>query len=71
MPSTQEPLLKTAEAGAQTSIFCSVDETLGDENGLYYADCRETKPEPQAESLEDAKKFWDIRETLTGLISQY
>ena len=61
------PLLKTAQAGAQTSIFCSVDETLGDKNGLYYADCRETRPAPQAESLEDGKKLWGISETLTGL----
>ena len=62
-----KPLLKTPTAGAQTSIYCSVDETLGDKNGLYYAECRETRPAPQAESLEDGKKLWDISETLTGL----
>jgi len=59
--------LKTAQAGAQTSIFCSVDETLGDKNGLYYEECQEKRPSPQAESLEDGKKLWDISETLTGL----
>ena len=61
------PLLKTAQAGAQTSIFCSVDETLGDKNGLYYEECQEKRLSPQAESLEDGKKLWDISETLTGL----
>jgi len=62
-----KPFTKTAESGAQTSIFCSVDETLEDKNGLYYAECQETRPAPQAESLEDGKKLWDISETLTGL----
>ena len=65
--SLAKPFFKTAQAGAQTSIFCSVDETLEDKNGLYYEECQETRPSPQAESLEDGKKLWDISETLTGL----
>lgn len=28
--------LKTPEQGAQTSIYCSIDEQLADESGLYY-----------------------------------
>jgi hypothetical protein len=28
--------LKTPEEGAQTTIYCSVDEKLADKTGLYY-----------------------------------
>jgi hypothetical protein len=27
---------KTPEEGAQTTIYCAVDETLADKTGLYY-----------------------------------
>jgi hypothetical protein len=27
---------KTPEQGAQTTIYCSVDESLADRTGLYY-----------------------------------
>jgi hypothetical protein len=29
--------MKTPEEGAQTTVYCSVDETLVDKTGLYYA----------------------------------
>ena len=31
--------LKTSEHGAQTSIYCAVEQTLEKETGKYYADC--------------------------------
>ena len=62
-----QPLLKTPEAGAQTSIFCAVDESVDSETGLYYSDCAVKTPEPQALSDEDAKRLWDLSEQLTGL----
>lgn len=30
------PLMKTAEQGAQTTIYCAIDENAGKESGLYY-----------------------------------
>merc|ERR1711892_1403577 len=33
-------LCKTPEAGAQTSIFCAVDESITDHSGRYYSDCK-------------------------------
>jgi len=30
------PILKNPEQGAQTTIYCSVDEKAADETGLYY-----------------------------------
>ena len=34
------PLLRTPVSGAQTSIYCCVDESLDNETGRYYSDCR-------------------------------
>lgn len=31
-----QPFMKTAEQGAQTTLYCAVDENAGKESGLYY-----------------------------------
>ena len=61
------PFIKTPESGAQTSIFCAVDESVSGETGLYYSDCQVKQPRPQALSQQDAEKLWQISEELTGL----
>jgi len=61
------PFIKTPESGANTTIYCAVDESIADHNGRYYSDCREKQPAPQADNVEDAKKLWDISEQLVGL----
>ena len=64
------PFLKTPESGAQTSIFCAVDESAAGQSGLYYSDCRVVAPapaRPAALSDEECSKLWDISEKLTGL----
>jgi len=61
------PLIKTPESGANTTIYCAVDESIADHNGRYYSDCKEKQPAPQAENLEDAKKLWEISEQLVNL----
>ena len=61
------PLLKTAENGSQTSIFCCVEESIGEQSGLYYSDCRVESTSKEAQSTEDARKLWDISEKLTKL----
>lgn len=30
------PVIKTPEQGAQTTLYCSIDEKAGEETGLYY-----------------------------------
>jgi len=60
-------LCKTPEAGAQTSIFCAVDESITDQSGRYYSDCKEKRPKPQAENMEDARRLWELSEQLTGV----
>jgi len=61
------PFMKDSKQGAQTTIFCAVDESVAGESGLYYSDCKEKKPAPQATSVEDAKRLWAISQKLTGL----
>merc|ERR1719483_1932760 len=60
-------LCKTPEAGAQTSIFCAVDESITDHSGRYYSDCKEKRPKTQAENMEDARRLWELSEQLTGI----
>ena len=63
-----KPFIKTVASGAQTTIYCAVEESIAEHSGRYYSDCREKQARPQAENMEDAKKLWEISERLTGLI---
>ncbi|XP_053601214.1 retinol dehydrogenase 11-like [Plodia interpunctella] len=38
------PFLKSVKCGAQTSIYCAVDEACAEESGLYYSDCAVKQP---------------------------
>ena len=61
------PFIKTPESGANTTIYCAVEESIADHNGRYYSDCKEKQPAPQAENIEDAKKLWEVSEQLVNL----
>jgi NAD(P)-dependent dehydrogenase (short-subunit alcohol dehydrogenase family) len=58
---------KTPEEGAQTTIYCSVDEKLANQTGLYYSDCKEKTPSSKARDPETAKKLWEVSANLVGL----
>ncbi|XP_041853723.1 retinol dehydrogenase 13-like [Melanotaenia boesemani] len=60
-------LIKSPTAGAQTTIYCAVDESLQNESGLYYSDCARKAVAPQAQDDEDAKKLWDLSASMVGL----
>jgi len=51
---------KSAKQGAQTTIYCAVDEEVGTHSGLYYSDCKITKPATQATDDKVAKLLWDL-----------
>ena len=59
--------VKTPESGAQTTIFCAVDESVADDSGLYYADCGQATPAKHARVEGEPKRLWEISEKLTGL----
>ncbi|XP_039745173.1 retinol dehydrogenase 13-like [Pararge aegeria] len=53
------PFFKTPVLGAQTTIYCAVDEKCANETGLYYSDCVVTTPDRKALNDEYAKKLWE------------
>lgn len=62
---------KNPEEGAMTTVYCSVDERVANDNGLYYADCKEKKPSSRARNMEDAKTLWNVSWKMVGLDENY
>lgn len=58
--------MKSPEQGAQTQIYCAVDEKAGNETGLYYADCRAVQPHAVARDQEASARLWDLSVQLVG-----
>ncbi|XP_018370328.1 PREDICTED: retinol dehydrogenase 11-like [Trachymyrmex cornetzi] len=51
---------KNAEQGAQTTIYCSVDEDLANESGLYYSNCGVATPYRMANKHQYPEKLWNV-----------
>lgn len=60
------PFMKNCRDGAQTTIYCAVDEKLSTESGHYYSDCKRTLPVPAAQDDVTAKKLWDVSINLSA-----
>ncbi|KAM9410643.1 retinol dehydrogenase 11 [Pholidichthys leucotaenia] len=63
-------MIKTPWEGAQTTVYCAVEESLENVSGLYYRqvhDCAPKKPAPQAMDDATAKKLWDLSASMVGL----
>ena len=58
---------KTPFHGAQTTIYCCVEDKIEGESGYYYESCTRTNPSRDAQNEESAKKLWEISEKLVGL----
>ncbi|KAF5284300.1 hypothetical protein FQA39_LY04593 [Lamprigera yunnana] len=52
--------IKTPIQGTQTTLYCALDEKVGKESGLYYAECGVKNCSSKANNMEYAKKLWDI-----------
>lgn len=63
------PLMKTPDQGAQTTIYCAIDENAGKESGLYYDNCRVVNPSMKACDPELANQLWKYSCELLGLSS--
>jgi len=61
------PFTKNPAQGAQTTIYCAVDEEISGHSGRYYSDCKEKDAAPQAQDDETAEKLWELSEKLVGL----
>ncbi|XP_011148535.1 retinol dehydrogenase 11 isoform X2 [Harpegnathos saltator] len=51
---------RNIEQGAQTTIYCSVDERAANETGLYYSKCSVATPHRRTGDVEFMKKLWDV-----------
>ncbi|GAB1860371.1 Retinol dehydrogenase 11 [Camponotus japonicus] len=53
------PVLKNPEEGAQTTLYCSVDEKTANETGLYYQECKVATAQWRTQNDRIAKNLWD------------
>ncbi|XP_063608073.1 uncharacterized protein LOC134782500 [Penaeus indicus] len=58
---------KDEKLGAQTTIHLAVSEEVASVSGMYYTDCKITKPSDLASDKGLAKKLWEVSEDLVGL----
>jgi retinol dehydrogenase-12 len=49
-------LFKTPLEGAQTTLYCCLEESIVEQSGRYYSDCKEAVPATAARSEEDARE---------------
>lgn len=61
------PFLKTPRQGAQTALFCCLEEAIAGDSGRYYSDCREKRMSRRASSAEDQRRLWEVSERMVGL----
>ena len=61
---------KTAEQGAQTTIYCAVSEEMEGVTGQYLKDCGiKALVNPQANNDEAADKLWEMSKEMVGMKS--
>ncbi|XP_035215987.1 retinol dehydrogenase 12-like isoform X2 [Stegodyphus dumicola] len=53
--------------GAQTTIYCAVEESLAYDSGYYYSDCTKVQPSTRATDDDLAKKLWEVSENLVSV----
>ena len=58
---------KTPFYGAQTTLYCALEEGLEVESGHYYANCVKTKPNLAALDLEGQERLWRLSEAMVKL----
>lgn len=58
---------KTPWEGAQTTIYCAVDETLEGVSGKYFADCKVSSSSKASLDDDMAERLWKVSTQLVGL----
>jgi len=58
---------KTPFYGAQTTLYCALDDAVECESGMYYSDCARKNPSSHALNKEDQKRLWEMSENMVGL----
>ena len=58
---------KSPIEGAQTTIYCAVDEAVEGVSGKYFVDCKVTQPSKAAVDDDMAERLWKVSAELVGL----
>ncbi|XP_063633309.1 retinol dehydrogenase 11-like [Cydia splendana] len=56
---------KSPRCGAQTTVYCAVDEQCANQSGLYYSDCAVTASSKYSQNYANAEQLWKV--TLAAL----
>ncbi|KAL0176366.1 hypothetical protein M9458_028696, partial [Cirrhinus mrigala] len=54
-------------SGAQTTLYCALQENIEHLSGKYFSDCQLVQVKPEARDDGIAKKLWDISEKFCGM----
>ena len=58
---------KTPFYGAQTTLYCALEESLDRDTGNYYANCERTAPDRAALDEEGQERLWRLSNKMVGL----
>ncbi|KAM2921464.1 hypothetical protein COP2_043199 [Malus domestica] len=58
-------VLKNVQQGAATTCYAALHPQVKGVTGEYFSDCNLSKPRPQGQDVEMAKKLWDFSMDLT------
>ncbi|XP_054152564.1 retinol dehydrogenase 11-like [Oppia nitens] len=65
-------LFLTPEMGCQTTLYCTLEESLDNESGFYYDNCkREDSWVKHADNMDDAKMLWELSCDLVDIEESY
>lgn len=59
--------MKSAKAGAQTSIYAAIDPDLEQETGLYFSDCKAKEVAEAGKDQTTAAWLWAVSAKWCGL----
>ena len=60
-------IYRTPFYGAQTTLYCCLEEKLANQSGKYYSCCAQKSMSLQAESFDSQERLWTISSELVGL----
>ena len=58
--------MKTPFSGAQTTLYCTLEDELSEESGLYYSDCAKQVPSKLARNVDDQRRLWSLSEKMVS-----
>lgn len=64
---TMKPFFRTAERGAESSIYLADSSDVTQHSGTYFYNCKPKTPKPWAQDDEAAERLWSLSADMVGL----